>query len=86
MTLGEKIRAARLEAGLSQRQLCDGSITRNMLSQIENGAARPSMATLQLLSQRLGKTVSYFLDEQAVVSPNLSCMAAARQALAAGDG
>lgn len=86
MTLGEKIRAARQEAGLSQRQLCDGSITRNMLSQIENGAARPSMATLQLLSQRLGKTVSYFLDEQAVVSPNLSCMAAARQALAAGDG
>ena len=86
MTLGEKLRAARLEAGLSQRQLCDGSITRNMLSQIENGAARPSMATLQLLAQRLGKSVSYFLDEQAVVSPNVNSMESARQALAAGNG
>ena len=35
MTLGEKIRQARLEAGLSQRQLCGGEVTRNMLSQIE---------------------------------------------------
>ncbi len=85
MELGEKIRAARLEAGLSQRQLCNGSITRNMLSQIENGAARPSMTTLRLLSARLGKPVSYFLDEQAVVSPNQDCMAKARQAFSASD-
>lgn len=86
MELGEKIRIARLEAGLSQRQLCDGSITRNMLSQIENGAARPSMTTLSLLAARLSRPVSYFLDEQAVVSPNQDCMAKARQALARGDG
>ena len=46
MTLGEKIRQARLEAGLSQRQLCGDTVTRNMLSQIENGSARPSMDTL----------------------------------------
>ena len=43
MELGEKLRQARMEAGLSQRQLCGDVITRNMLSQIENGAARPSM-------------------------------------------
>ena len=43
MTLGEKIKQARQEAGLSQRQLCGDAITRNMLSQIENGSARPSM-------------------------------------------
>ena len=29
MELGEKLRNARLEAGLSQRQLCGDAITRN---------------------------------------------------------
>ena len=78
MDLAAKLKAARLEAGLSQRQLCGDVITRNMLSQIENGSARPSMATLQTLAQRLGKPVSYFLEEQAVVSPNLQIMTQAR--------
>ena len=86
MELGEKITGARLELGLSQRQLCGEIITRNMLSQIENGSARPSMQTLAYLAQRLGKPISYFLEEQAVVSPNLEVMDRARQALAAGDG
>ena len=80
MNLAEKIKAARLEAGLSQRQLCEGLITRNMLSQIENGSARPSMSTLGHLAQRLGKSISYFLDEQAVVSPNLETITQARKA------
>lgn len=85
MELGEKIRHARLEAGLSQRQLCGEIITRNMLSQIENGAARPSMDTLRSLAERLGKTVSYFLEDQAVTSPNQERIAAARDAFEAGD-
>ena len=78
MELGQKIRAARLEAGLSQRQLCGDTITRNMLSQIENGSARPSMDTLQILAARLHKTVSYFLDEGA--SCNEELMKRLRQA------
>lgn len=65
MELGEKLKQARLEAGLSQRQLCGDVITRNMLSQIENGAARPSMDTLRHLASRLGKSVSFFLEEEA---------------------
>jgi transcriptional regulator with XRE-family HTH domain len=65
MELGQKIRQARLAAGLSQRQLCGEEITRNMLSLIEHGTARPSMKTLTLLAQRLGKPMSYFLDENA---------------------
>jgi len=81
MELGEKIRQARLEAGLSQRQLCGEEITRNMLSQIENGSARPSMDTLRFLAARLGKTVSFFLEEDAVTSPNLQMMTQAWQAL-----
>ena len=65
MELGEKIRLARQQAGLSQRQLCGADITRNMLSLIENGSAKPSMKTLTLLAERLGKPVSYFLDGDA---------------------
>lgn len=84
MELGEKIRQARLEAGYSQRQLCGEEITRNMLSQIENGTARPSMKTLRYLAQRLGKNVSYFLEETAVVSPNLQVMEQAREAFDRG--
>ena len=85
MTLGEKLKQARLDAGLSQRQLCGDVITRNMLSQIENGSARPSMDTLAYLASRLGKTVSFFLEEQAVVSPNLAAMEQARSCCRMGD-
>ena len=85
MELGEKLLRARQEAGLSQRQLCGEEITRNMLSQIEHGTARPSMATLQYLAARLGKPVSYFLEEDAVVSPNQQTIVQARDAFDCGD-
>ena len=80
MELGQKLRLARQEAGLSQRQLCGEVITRNMLSQIENGAAKPSMETLRYLAGRLGKNVSFFLEEDAVLSPNCKVMEQAREA------
>lgn len=85
MELGQRLKQARLEAGLSQRQLCGQEITRNMLSQIENGSARPSMDTLRYLASRLGKPMGYFLEEQAVTSPNQDVMAKARQAYAQGE-
>ena len=85
MTLGEKIKAARLESGLSQRQLCGDAITRNMLSQIEHGSANPSVATLRYLAQRLGKPVSYFLQEQVADSSNAQIMEQARLAYGRRD-
>ena len=81
MELGERLRIARLEAGLSQRQLCGDTVTRNMLSQIESGKAQPSMGTLRSLAARLGKPLSYFLEEEAPPS----APAQARAAYAAGD-
>ena len=84
MTLGEKMRQARLEAGLSQGQLSQGLITRNMLSQIENGSARPSLSTLQALSSRLGKNVLYFLEESTPQDAP-SQLEPARKHFAAGD-
>ena len=80
MELGKRLRQARLEQGISQRQLCGEMITRNMLSQIENGSARPSMDTLRYLAQRLRRPVSYFLEEDAVSSPNREAMDSARLA------
>ena len=85
MELGEKLRQARLEVGLSQRQLCGDVITRNMLSLIENGSAKPSMDTLKLLAARLGKSVSYFLEEDALSSPNSAIMEEARKRFDIGD-
>ena len=82
MNLGEKLKQARLEAGLSQRQLCGDRLTRNMLSQIENGSAKPSMGTLAFLAQSLRKPVSWFLEEEALVLPNAERMERARIALA----
>ncbi len=84
MDLGQRLKYVRLQAVLSQRQLCCDTVTRNMLSQIENGAARPSMDTLAVLAARLHKPVSYFLEEVSV-SPNQSRMTAARAAFSAGD-
>ena len=78
MELGQRLKTARLELGLSQRQLCGDVITRNMLSQIENGVARPSMDTLRYLAGELGKPLSFFLEEDAVMSPNQAVMAQVR--------
>ena len=80
MELSQKLKQARLDAGLSQKALCGDRITRNMLSQIENGSAHPSMDTLRYLAGQLGKPVSFFLEEDAVTSPNQALMAQARQA------
>ena len=63
MTMGQRILAARLAAGLSQRELAGEEITRNMLSSLEHDAANPSVATLRYLAARLGRPVSYFLGE-----------------------
>ena len=63
MNMGERFRRARLEAGLSQSQLCRDVVSRNMLSQIESGAAKPSLSTLEILAQRLGKPIGWFFGE-----------------------
>ena len=85
MELGQRLKQARLEKGLSQKILCGDVITRNMLSQIESGKARPSMETLRYLSAQLEKPMGYFLEEEAVLSPNQQIMADARDAYRAGE-
>ena len=84
MDLGQRLKQARLSAGLSQRQLCGDVITRNMLSQIENGSAKPSMDTLRYLAEQLGKPVSFFLEET-VASVNQDLILRSRSAYQKGD-
>lgn len=92
MELGERLKRAREEAGLTQLALCGDTVTRNMLSQIENGAAHPSLETLQALAQRLGKPVSYFLGEETappetqILARAWSALESGRDVLAALDG
>lgn len=63
MNLGEKIKKARIEAKMTQKELSDGKITRNMLSQIENGKATPSVSTLNHITERLGLPGGYFFAD-----------------------
>ena len=81
MEIGDRIKQARVDAGLSQRQLCGDTITRNMLSLIESGKARPSMPTLSYLAGQLGKPVGYFLCEE-ILSPEQTGLEETRRALA----
>ncbi len=63
--LGERIRRARGEAGLSQAQLGQPHFTRAYVSALELGKIRPAMKSLEFLSAKLGKPPAYFLtDEQ----------------------
>lgn len=62
MTLGEKLRKTRIEKGLTQAEVAGDRITRNMLSQIENDIASPSVGTLEYLAQRLGVRAGWLLE------------------------
>ncbi len=63
MTLGEKIKNARKNAGITQNALAGDKITRNMISCIENGSATPSLDTLKYISDTLKLPISYFVSD-----------------------
>jgi len=62
-TLGERIREARLERGMTQADLAAGDYTRAFISLVEHDRVSPSLKTLQLLASRLGKPISSFLED-----------------------
>lgn len=64
MTLGQKLRKARIEKGLTQKQAAGDRITRNMLSQIENDVASPSVGTLEYLAARLDVRMGWLLEDE----------------------
>jgi len=56
------IRQARQEAGLSLGQVASGQISRTAIFLAETGKTRPTLPTIQLIANRTGKPIEYFLD------------------------
>lgn len=63
--LGERLRAARHGAGMSQTQLGRPHFTRAYVSAVELGKIRPSVRSLEFLAHQLGRSASAFLDDEA---------------------
>src|SRR3954467_12551599 len=53
-SLGERLRKARKERGLSQEKLAKPEFTKSYVSAVERGKARPSLKALSLMAGRLG--------------------------------
>ena len=85
MTLGEKIKSARLERHMTQKDVVGDYITRNMLSKIENGSATPSVKTLEYLADTLGLPAGYFMSESTGDELTPSGLASARAHFRAGS-
>lgn len=62
--LGERLRTARRELGLSQAQLAGEELTKGFISQLESGLVRPSIRSLQIIAGRLGKPLDYFIGDE----------------------
>lgn len=65
MRIGEKIKKLRTAKLMTQSELAGTEITRNMLSRIENGVAKPSMETLYYIASRLNVSPGFLLAEGA---------------------
>lgn len=61
--LGEQVRSARRERGMSQAQLAGEELTKGFISQVESNLVRPSVRSLQIIASRLGKSLDYFLGD-----------------------
>ena len=85
--LGKKIKALRLERKMTQAELAGETITRNMLSQIENGVAQPSVSTIIDLAKKLDTPVEYFFSETGDLDTfrKIGVIAKIRKLYAAGD-
>ena len=65
MDIGQKIRACRLQLGLTQEDLasrCD--LTKGYISQLENDVSSPSISTLEDILNVLGVSLPQFFAEQ----------------------
>lgn len=75
------VRRAREEAGLSLAGVARGDLSRTAIFLIETGKSKPTPPTLELIAERTGKPLDYFLED-AVAAPRLD-VAEIEQQLAA---
>lgn len=64
MNIGEKIKELRLRRQMTQADLAGDSVSRNMVSLIENGRATPSVQTLEAIAAKLRVTSAVLLAEE----------------------
>ena len=79
--VGERVRQARIEAGLTQRQVAFDGCTPAYLSRIEQGARVPSLQILREIARRVGVSADYLatgLAEPAEDDPLFAAELAAR--------
>ena len=83
--LGKKIKEARISRKMTQSEVVGDFITRNMLSQIENGTATPSIKTLEYLSRVLDVPLFQLMpDHLDPADDDLAVLEKAKGLLAAG--
>jgi tetratricopeptide (TPR) repeat protein len=66
--VGQRIRRARQERGMSLAQLGGAELTRGFISAVELGRSRISLKSLSLIAQRLQLPMSYFLEDETETS------------------
>ena len=57
----ERVRQARVIAGLALAQMAGKEVSRTFIHQVERGLARPSAPVLRLIARRTSKPLSYFM-------------------------
>ena len=61
-TLGQRIRRARLERGLTLAQVAGEDFSRAFLNQVEMGRSQPSTRVLRVIATRLGEPLDYLVE------------------------
>ena len=79
--IGERIREVRTRAELTQADVARGRYTAAYISALERGLAKPSMAALTFLSERLGVAITDLVAEEPAAAARLE----ADLLLASGD-
>lgn len=69
--IGKKIKAARLNSGQTQADVCDdeSELTIRQLARIENGQAMPTVPKLMILSKKLGVSIQSIVDIEKIEIP-----------------
>jgi len=64
LRIGNNLKRLRVESGLSQKDLAEVTqLSPTLISRIENGLVRPSVATLELIAQSLKVDIGYFFRD-----------------------
>lgn len=64
MNIGEKIKTLRIQRQMTQAELAGESVSRNMVSLIENGRATPSIQTLEAIAEKLRVTTAFLTADE----------------------